>query len=167
MDRWGGRCRRDLLRATVPIVLVLGSTGPVAAAEWAVKTIARGDGPGTRCVLESARQSLWDGYQSTTAHLTVDRQSVAVTSVSNLDAGFPDVGLSVDRGAFVPIDRLAGPKTAVFDSKHTRIVERFKAGARVQVQLRFWPEWPATGPHSATFSLIGFSKAYDALASCP
>ena len=33
--------------------------------------------------------------------------------------------------------------------------------------LRFWPEWPATGTHSATFSLIGFTKAYGELSGCP
>jgi hypothetical protein len=35
------------------------------------ESVARTDGPGTRCVIESTRQSLADGYQSTTAHVTV------------------------------------------------------------------------------------------------
>jgi hypothetical protein len=34
------------------------------------------------------------------------------------------------------------------------------------VRLRFWPTWPATGTHSATFSLIGFTRAYEQLAGC-
>ena len=46
--------------------------GPAAAEEWSVKTVPRTDGPGTRCVLESTRQSLSDGYQDTTAYVTVD-----------------------------------------------------------------------------------------------
>ena len=66
----------------------------------------------------------------------------------------------------MPMDRLVGTKTALFDTKHGRLVELFKAGARLRVQLRFWPEWPATGTHSATFSLIGFTKAYGELAGC-
>jgi hypothetical protein len=89
-----------------------------------------------------------------------------VTSGSNLDASFSDIGLVVDQEPLVPMDRLGGTKTALFDTKYGRLVELFKAGARLRVQLRFWPEWPATGTHSATFSLIGFTKAYGELAGC-
>jgi hypothetical protein len=154
----------DVVRAAVVTLLALG--GPAAAEEWAVKSVARTDGPGTRCVVESTRESLSDGYQTTTAYVTVDTRSVVVTTGSNLDASFSDIGLVVDQDQLVPLDSLAGKKTALFDTKHDRLVERFKAGARLRVQLRFWPEWPATGTHSATFSLIGFTKAYGALAGC-
>jgi hypothetical protein len=116
--------------------------------------------------LESARQSLSDGYQDTTAYVTVDARSVTVTSASNLDGSFSDIGLVIDQEPLVPMDRLAGMKTAQFDSKYGRLVELFKAGVRLRVQLRFWPEWPATGTHSATFSLIGFTKAYGEFAAC-
>ena len=157
-------CGCRVVRAAVLAFLALG--GSAAADEWSVKTVARTDGPGTRCVLESARQSLSDGYQDTMAYVTVDGRSVAVTSASNLDPGFSDIGLVIDQEPLVPMDQLAGMKTAVFDTKYARLVELFKAGARLRVQLRFWPEWPATGTHSAIFSLIGFTKAYGELAGC-
>lgn len=148
-------------------ILTLTLVGaPAAADEWTVKTVPRTDGSGTRCVMESARQSLSDGYQDTTAYVTVDAKSVTVTSASNLDGSFADVGMIVDQEPLVPMDRLAGIKTAQFDAKYGRLVELFKAGVRLRVQLRFWPEWPATGTHSATFSLIGFTKAYGELAGC-
>lgn len=153
-----------VVRAAVLALLALAE--PVAAEEWSLKTVPRTDGPGTRYVLESTRQSLSDGYQDTTAHVTVDGRSVAVTSGSNLDASFSDIGLVVDQEPPVPMDRLAGMKTALFETKYGRLVELFKAGARLRVQLRFWPEWPATGTRSATFSLIGFTKAYGELAGC-
>jgi len=156
------RCR--VTRGVVLALMLLG--GPAAAAEWSVKTVPRTDGPGTRCVLESTRQSLPDGYQDTTAYVTVDSGSVAVTSGSNLDGGLSDIGLVVDQEPLVPMDQLVGMKTALFATKHGRLVELFKAGNRLRVQLRFWPEWPATGTHSATFSLIGFTKAYGELAGC-
>ena len=155
---------RGLARAAVLALMALG--GPAVAADWSVKTVPRTDGPGTRCVIESARQSLSDGYQTTAAYVTVDDRSVAVTSASNLDPGSSDIGLVVDQEALVPMDRLAGVKTALFYSKHARLVELLKAGLRLRVELRFWPEWPATGTHSATFSLIGFTKAYGELAGC-
>jgi hypothetical protein len=154
---------RTVIRAAVLALLLLG--GPAAAA-WSVKSVPRTDGPGTRCVVESEREALSDGYQQTTAYVIVDARSVAVTSASNLDAGGGDIGLVVDQHSVVPMDRLASPKTALFDSQHARLVELFKAGARLRAQLRFWPEWPATGPHAATFSLIGFTKAYGELAGC-
>lgn len=158
-----------LARSRVPGAAILTLTlvgGPAGAEEWTVKTVPRTDGPGTRCVMESARQSLSDGYQDTTAYVTVDAKSVTVTSASNLDGSFSDVGMIVDQEPLVPMDRLAGIKTAQFDAKYGRLVELFKAGVRLRVQLRFWPEWPATGTHSATFSLIGFTKAYGELAGC-
>jgi hypothetical protein len=156
--------RSRVLGAAILTLTLVG--GPAGAEEWTVKTVPRTDGPGTRCVMESARQSLSDGYQDTTAYVTVDAKSVTVTSASNLDGSFSDVGMIVDQEPLVPMDRLAGIKTAQFDAKYGRLVELFKAGVRLRVQLRFWPEWPATGTHSATFSLIGFTKAYGELAGC-
>src|SRR5262245_11837277 len=155
--------RRGVRAAILALVL---AGGPAGAEEWTVKTVPRTDGTGTRCVMESVRQSLSDGYQDTTAHVTVDAKSVIVTSASNLDGSFSDIGLIVDQEPLVPMDRLAGIKTAQFDAKYGRLVDLFKAGVRLRVQLRFWPEWPTTGTHSATFSLIGFTKAYGELASC-
>ena len=76
------------------------------------------------------------------------------------------IGLFVDEEPFIPMDRLAGTKSAQFDAKYGRLIELFKAGARLRVQLRFWPEWPTTGTHSVSFSLIGFTKAYGELAAC-
>jgi hypothetical protein len=153
-----------VVRAAILALALAG--GPAGAEEWTVKTVPQTDGPGTRCVIQSARQSLSDGYQDTTAYVTVDARSVSVTSASNLDGSFSDIGLLVDQEPLVPMDRLAGIKTARFDTSYGRLVELFKAGIHLRVQLRFWPEWPATGTHSATFSLIGFTKAYGELAGC-
>jgi hypothetical protein len=160
MVRLGGR------GPVVAAVLCVVAVGSPAAADWSVKRVPRTDGPGTRCVVESDRQGLPDGYQTTTAYVTVDARSVAVTSASNLDSSAGDIGLVVDQQGIILMDRLSGVKTALFDSKHAQLVELFKVGSRLRAQLRFWPEWPATGVHSATFSLIGFTKAYGELAGC-
>jgi hypothetical protein len=150
--------------AAVLVLLTLG--GPATAADWSVKSASRADGSGTRCVVESGREALPDGYQTTTAYVTVDDRSVTVTSASNLDPGQRDIGLAVDEDPLVPMDKLIGQKTALFDSQHAQMVLRLRTGRRVRVQLRFWPEWPATGTHAATFSLVGFAKAYGELAGC-
>jgi hypothetical protein len=148
------------------LALSLTETGVARAADWTVKTVARADGPGVGCMLESSRQSLPDGYQKTTAYISVTPRSVTVISVSVLDGGFKDIGLVVDQRELIPMDRLEGDKTAIFDSQYDRVVEQFKVGLQARVQLRFWPTWPATGAHSTTFSLIGFTKAYDQLSGC-
>ena len=107
-----------------------------------------------------------DGYQQTSVYFSVTPRSVLLVSAAPLDAGSSDIGLKVDDEPFVRSDRLQGDRSAVFDSDHARVVAQFKAGHQVRVQLRFWPTWPATGTHAATLSLIGFTKAYEALAGC-
>jgi hypothetical protein len=156
-----------VILVALQVLLAVGGPGTAGAVDWSVKTIPGTDAHGTRCVLESASQSLSDGYQTTTARITVDKASIKVTSASNLDESFRDIALVVDRRESVPADGLAGEKTALFDSKYSHVVEQFKEGARVRVQLRFWPTWPATGLHSVTFSLIGFTRGYGELSACP
>jgi len=147
---------------SVALISVFLVTEPaVLAAEWLVKP-----GPGTACVLESSPESLPDGYQTTTIRIQVDDKTVAVISPSVLDAGFHDIGIQVDQDPLIPMDRLGEPRTAVFESQYVTLVEQFKHGLRARVQLRFWPTWPVTGTHSATVSLIGFTRAHAGLTDC-
>jgi len=148
-----------ILAALVVILLMMGSVR--AAAEWTAKS---GDGSG--CMLESSPESLNDGYQTTTARIRVDGKMVSVSSPSVFDAGFNDIRIVVDEQETFPMDRLADPRTAVFESRYAALVEQFKRGLRARVQLRFWPTWPETGTHSATFSLIGFTRAHTGLGEC-
>ncbi len=157
-------------RSSSRLLLVLLVSVPVAlfAAEetWSVRSDPPGPGASPRCVLVSPRQDLHDGYQTTWAQILVDGTAVRVTSQSNLDPGDGDIGLVVDGGTFVPSDEVIARRTAVFSSRYEAVVEQFKRGEAVRVQLRFWPEWPKTGTHSATFSLIGFTRAYGRLSEC-
>ena len=149
--------------ATLAVLVAIPLTvAPVrVAADWTVKS---GDGSG--CILESSPESLSDGYQTTSARIRVDGKMVSVSSPSVFDAGSKDIRIVVDEQEIVPMDRLADPRTAVFESQYAALVEQFKRGLRASVQLRFWPTWPATGTHSATFSLIGFTRAHGQLGEC-
>jgi hypothetical protein len=140
----------------------MGVSSAAAATEWVIKT----DRPNARCVLESSRESVWDGYQKTTAYISIAARSVSLISAAPLDGAAGDIGLTVDNEAFIKMDRLGGDKVASFDSKFDRLIEQFKAGIEARVQMRFWPTWPVTGAHPATFSLIGFTKAYTQLSAC-
>lgn len=147
--------------AVLLLAILLLSEPSAVAAEWTVQP-----GSGAGCALESSPESLPDGYQNTTARLRVDGKTVSVSSPSVFDAGLKDISISVDQDSAVPMDRLADPRTIVFETQYAALVEQFKRGLRARVQLRFWPTWPATGTHAATFSLIGFTRAYAQLDGC-
>jgi hypothetical protein len=147
-------------------VLLLGLAAAVSAGEtWSVQAAPGGSGAGPRCTLESERQALSDGYQTSWAQIQVSHDALRVLSASALDPGDGDIGLVVDDGPFVRPDE-AGQKTAVFAAQFQRLVDEFKRGRRVRIQLRFWPTWPKTSAYSATFSLIGFTRAYAQMSEC-
>jgi hypothetical protein len=157
------RRRRRAMRGAIAAALVpvlLGAAPATLVAEWAVKPGAAG------CVVESTAESLSDGYQMTTARIRVDGKMVSVVSPSVLDPGLNDIAIFVDQQGMVALDRLADPRTAVFESRYPGLVDQFKRGLSARVQLRFWPTWPVTGPHSVSFSLLGFTRAYGRLDEC-
>ncbi len=51
----------------------------------------------------------------------------------------------------------------VFDQNLPELIRQLREGRQATVYLRFWPTWPATQLFPVNFSLIGFSKALDAL----
>jgi hypothetical protein len=150
------------------MVLLAGAlAGPAtAAAQWTLRVEPTTGGTAVRCSIVSDRQELPDGYQKTWAQIVVDRQVVRVTSASQLDPGDGDIGLVVDDGQFIKVDEVVDSRTALFRTQYNLLVEDFRRGLKVRVQLRFWPTWPKTSTHSATFSLIGFTRTHAGLAEC-
>lgn len=155
------------MKRTTTILLISALLGSgSAAANWVVKPVQAALGQASKCILESEKKEIFDGYQKTAIYIVVDGASVAVKSASLLDPGFSDIGMKVDKDAFIATDKVIQDKTASFDSNYAIIVEEFKRGLKVNVQLRFWPTWPVTGTHSATLSLIGFTKAFTEMSDC-
>jgi len=153
---------RIFLRVPALLGAIFLMTAPArVAAEWTVKPVDAGG-----CVLESSPESLSDGYQTTTALIRIDGKTVSVSSPSAFDTGFNDIRIVVDEEELIPMDRLADARTVVFESRYSTLVEQFKRGLRAKVQLRFWPTWPETGTHTATFSLIGFTRTHAQLREC-
>ena len=114
----------------------------------------------TACVLVSATQAIYDGYQDTRVHLELGKGGLQVISESNFDTGGSPLGLSVDGEAFIAADKSAAGTRLAFTHDMDRIIERFIQGNIVQLRLRFWPTWPATGDKIVKFSLLGFTRAY-------
>lgn len=155
------------MKRTTTILLISALLGSgSAAANWVVKPVQGASGQASKCLLESEKKEIFDGYQNIAIYIVVDGASVAVKSASVLDAGFSDIGMQVDKDAFIAMDKVIQDRTASFDANYAIIVEEFKRGLKVNVQLRFWPTWPVTGTHSATLSLIGFTKAFTEMSDC-
>ena len=149
-------------------VLLLGASPPAPSLPSAWRLQRTTEGGTVKCRIESEKAPVKDGYQDVTAQLVVPAGGgVLVVSESTFDAGSGDIGIQVDKNAFVKADKLAGDKTVVFETSGATLVSQFKAGLSARAQLRFWPTWPVTGTHDAVFSLIGFTKAYeDMLENC-
>jgi len=134
-----------------------------ARAEWSVRESI----PGVAgCVLETEEISLFDGYQDTRLKLRLGNGVLQVRTDSNIDLGFDDVGLAVDGKDFVPADVVVDEKHIQFNTVDEAFLEQFIRGRAVRLYLRFWPTYPATGRYEASFSLIGFTRAYHQYKTC-
>jgi len=160
----GGAARVMRLSGLFAAFCVLGvaSAGASASESWSVE-----QGPDDAgCHIRTLRQEIETGYNQAKVEILVDETAVTIRTDAKLDGGFDDLGVAVDGGPLTAVDRIEKERTAVLDGTYAELVEQFKRGSKVRVQLRFWPTWPATGTHSAEFSLIGFTKAYGALGGC-
>ncbi|UCH53562.1 MAG: hypothetical protein JSW09_01800 [Pseudomonadota bacterium] len=139
---------------------------PDAAENWTAKRIFDPFRNETRCVAESRHQVIDDGRQETTIYLRLDERGLMVLTESNVDLNHPDVGVRVDDGALIKPDKAYLDQNAVFESSAASIISQFKAGLKADVGLRYWPTWPSKGLRTATFSLIGFTRAFARLPGC-
>ena len=148
-------------------IMALVFWGSVACADWTVQRISNATGSEMHCHLQSDTRFVSDGYQETHVSILVQADAVLVKTAAILDASFSDIGMQIDKHAFLPMDDVYLDKVARFASHYDAIINQFRKGYTVRVQLRFWPTWPATGSHSVSFNLIGFSKAYAEMLTCP
>ena len=140
-------------------ILVVGTTSPA----WAQWTLKKDKGA---CALESNQMPVPDGYQESSARVSIDRKAIRVRTESVLDPSFTDLGLRVDDKGLVAIDGAPDRNEVIFEKGYARIIEDMKKGKQLSVQLRFWPTWPATGTHAFTVGLKGFTAAYGELLKC-
>lgn len=158
--RSGGRTRRWLA------TLALGGGLLVAGLAQAAWTVALKPDPLTRqprCLVSSDPQSTPDGYDNTPVSLIFNGNSLLVVTESELDPSFADLQLVVDKNPPILTARIARNMILVFDQDVPELVRQLRIGRQVIVYLRFWPTWPATQSFAVPFSLVGFSKAHDAL----
>lgn len=148
-------------RYWLPLAIVMLFAHSVQASEtW---SLASSDAPtDDTCQLITPKLTINDGQGDTTVWLEMNQSTLTVKTGSNLDTSFKDVGLQVDQEGFIPFDEIQNETDVVFSKSIAKITQQFIEGQSVQISLRFWPTWPATGVKTATFSLIGFTKVHQA-----
>ena len=144
---------------TVVLYMSMITSGAAAQENWRVSDTSP-------CFLFTPVNSIDDGQGETPVAMRLDSKSLHVTTSSNIDAEFGDLGISVDGKAMVSADSVVRETNVIFESGVQTLVEQFIAGRNATLQLRFWPTWPTTGPKTVDFSLIGFTKAYKQMAEC-
>lgn len=154
------------MKAKLILVAVTVLASQVASADWTAKVAYDPVQDESHCVVESPTQTIDDGYQDTGVFLRLDSTTLIVMTRSNVDTDDADVGVRVDKHELVKPDSVYLEQNVVFKKDISKIIEQFKEGRRATFTLKFWPTYPDTGAKTATFSLIGFTKAYANLPDC-
>ena len=162
----GERCITTVALTVLVVTALVFARAAEADANWTAKPVFDPIKDQSRCMLESVKKVLNDGYQNTEIVLRVDERALLVVTKSNIDAGKGDIGLQVDDHEFIPMDKVYLEQNIVFEKDVANIIAQFKKGLKAKFTLRFWPTYPDTGSKALTFSLIGFTKAYGDLADC-
>jgi len=146
-------------RAWLAVCLAFSLALPAHADGWAVKRVPDPQGGRSRCMLESPRQVIDDGYTMTPVRVRIDARLVQVVTESDIDLGFGDVGLRVDDGDLLRPDAVHAQQGLVFLKDAARHIESLRQGRTLYVDLRFWPTWPSRGRRTARFDLDGLVPA--------
>ena len=154
------------MKAKLILLAVTVLASQVASADWTAKVAYDPVKDESHCVVESPVQTIGDGYQDTEVFVRLDSTTLMVMTRSNVDADDPDAGVRVDKHELIKPDSIYLEQNVVFEKDISNIIEQFKEGRRATFTLKFWPTYPDTGAKTATFSLIGFTKAYAKLPDC-
>jgi len=102
----------------------------------------------------------------TPVSLVFTGSALAAVTESNIDLSYPDVGLQVDQEPVIPVDRVERQTIAVFETSADTVRRQFQRGHTARLRLGFWPTWPQTETVVMEFSLLGFTRAHEALLHC-
>ena len=157
------------MRTSLAIIILLTSvlSLPLAAAEnWQVRMGEDGMSSRAVCLLESASVQVHDGQTTTPVKLLYNGELLIALTKSNIDLSYQGVGLQVDGQSPYAVDSLHKETRAIFNKQANDIMQAFIKGREASLVLGFWPTWPKTKTVSTRFSLLGFSRAYQAFLDC-
>jgi hypothetical protein len=146
-------------RAWLTACLVFGLVLPAHGDGWAAKYVPDPQNASPRCMLESPRWVIDDGYAPTSVWVRVDPHLIHVVTESDIDLSFHDVGLRVDDGGLTPPDAVQALQNLVFARNAAPYIKTLQQGKTLSVDLRFWPTWPSQGRRTVTFDIDGLAPA--------
>jgi hypothetical protein len=147
---------------SIASLLVLAAS-QVVHADWNVK---KRSAASSRCYLESDTVEMNDGYRTISVRAKLDGNKLVIITPSNIDKSYSDIRVQVDYKAPIEAVGLVGNKSVSFSDLSDDMIVDMKMGLNLRAYIRFWPTWPATKAQPVTFSLLGFTTAYNALKSC-
>lgn len=118
------------------------------------------------CLIQSVKLNINDGQSNTPVRFIYNGQSFIVSTRSNIDLSYPGVGLIIDKKPAIKIDHTFKQTNIVFETEADLIRKWFIEGRTARLTLGFWPTWPKTKTITTKFSLLGFTRAYDAFQQC-
>lgn len=148
--------------------VLLVSLDAFAAAKPAWKTIVAFDPlqDKTACLMVSAQVTVNDGQTMTPVRFTYNGEAFLVTTESNIDVSYPDIGLQVDTQVPIPIEQVHNDTDVIFASDAAKLQAQFIRGSNAQLSLGFWPTWPKGDTVVIKFSLAGFTRAHEDFTQC-
>jgi invasion protein IalB len=147
---------------SVASLMVLAVSQAVHA-DWNVKKRSAAN---SRCYLESDTVKMRDGYRTISVRAELDGNKLVIITPSNIDNSFSDIRVRVDYKPAIEATGLVGNKSVHFSGLTDDIITEMKKGLNLRAYIRFWPTWPETKAQPVSFSLIGFTAAYNALKNC-
>lgn len=147
---------------TVASFMVLAASQAIHA-DWNVKKRSTAS---SRCYLESDSVEMQDGYRTISVRAKLDGNKLVIVTPSNIDNSFSDIRVQVDYKPPIEAAGLVGNKSVRFSDLSDDMIVDMKKGLNLRAYIRFWPTWPETRVQPVTFSLIGFTAAYNTLKSC-
>jgi invasion protein IalB len=139
------------------------TTSQAVHADWNVKK--RSDA-NSQCYLESDSVEMQDGYRAISVRAELDGNNLVIVTPSNVDNSYSDIRVQVDYKAPIKAASLIGKNSVRFSDLSDDMIVDMKKGLKLKAYIRFWPTWPVTKAQPVTFSLVGFTAAYNGLKSC-
>jgi hypothetical protein len=117
-----------------------------------------------RCLLDSTKKPIFDGYDKSWIRLQITTDAIVVNTDSNVDTSYPKQGLRIDKGELVPFRPNLLDKKTTYTRKPA--LAAMANGKTLTISLGFWPTWPVTKTQFISIDLAGFKGAYTALKAC-
>lgn len=135
---------------------------PVKVQNWLVDRPPAGQ---SDCLLKTSPLQIEDGAGGTPLVLEFNKDSLVVSTRSNIDLTYENSQITIGEDAYV-FESLDNETNAVIRNELPRVINALDKARIASVTLGFWPSWPKTTLYELQVPVAGFSQAYHAWQSC-